>query len=413
MKMTKVFIILIMLSVSCILVAGYKSGYELLDVHGAGAQRSDPKSGDPADFPIGRGPQGDVLRIYNMALLVRGSSSKSLSYTIVDTGQEKCFNNDREISCQSKDGDFYGQDGNFRGIQPSYRDNGDGTVTDSNTGLMWQKDHGAKMTFGEAVSGAASCRTGGYTDWRLPTIKELYSLINFNGIDPDPRSTDIESVTPYLDAVFPFEYGTATGERIIDAQYISSTKYVNTTMNGNATAFGVNFADGRIKGYPVNEIHGRIKKYYVKYVRGNALYGKNSFRDNGDGTISDKATGLMWMKYDSGFFKAGENGDGKMNWKQALLFAKKTSFAGYSDWRLPDAKELQSIVDYTRSPDTTGSPAISSIFTLTKIKNEEGNDDYGYYWTGTTHISSGDRGDSFVIYLAFGRAVGFMMPRDH
>jgi hypothetical protein len=44
----------------------------LLDVHGAGAQRSSPKSGDESRLPIGRGPQGDVLRIYNYARCVRG-----------------------------------------------------------------------------------------------------------------------------------------------------------------------------------------------------------------------------------------------------------------------------------------------------------------------------------------------------
>ena len=42
-----------------------------LDVHGAGAQRSDPKVGNPADFPKGRGPQGDAIRIYNYVRLVR------------------------------------------------------------------------------------------------------------------------------------------------------------------------------------------------------------------------------------------------------------------------------------------------------------------------------------------------------
>jgi len=40
-------------------------------VHGAGAQRSDPKMGDPADFPSGHGPQGDAIRIYNFVRLVR------------------------------------------------------------------------------------------------------------------------------------------------------------------------------------------------------------------------------------------------------------------------------------------------------------------------------------------------------
>jgi len=42
-----------------------------VDVHGAGAQRSDPKSGDPADWPIGNGLQGDAIRIYNHVRLVR------------------------------------------------------------------------------------------------------------------------------------------------------------------------------------------------------------------------------------------------------------------------------------------------------------------------------------------------------
>ena len=46
--------------------------YELMDVHGAGAQRSDPKDGDSADYPYGRGPQDDVIRIDNFVRLVRG-----------------------------------------------------------------------------------------------------------------------------------------------------------------------------------------------------------------------------------------------------------------------------------------------------------------------------------------------------
>ena len=45
---------------------------DLLDVHGAGSQRSDPKAGDPSQFPRGRGPQGDVIGIYNMVRAVRG-----------------------------------------------------------------------------------------------------------------------------------------------------------------------------------------------------------------------------------------------------------------------------------------------------------------------------------------------------
>ena len=49
--------------------------YILFDVHGAGAQRSDPKSGDPADYPYGHGPQGDVIRIFNYVRAVRLQSA--------------------------------------------------------------------------------------------------------------------------------------------------------------------------------------------------------------------------------------------------------------------------------------------------------------------------------------------------
>jgi hypothetical protein len=53
--------------------------YTLMDVHGAGAQRSDPKSGDPATWPHGNGPQGDVVRIYNYVRLVRTDSSVGMN----------------------------------------------------------------------------------------------------------------------------------------------------------------------------------------------------------------------------------------------------------------------------------------------------------------------------------------------
>ena len=43
----------------------------LQDVHGAGAQRSDPKAGDPGDYPQGHEPQGDVIRVFNYVRLVR------------------------------------------------------------------------------------------------------------------------------------------------------------------------------------------------------------------------------------------------------------------------------------------------------------------------------------------------------
>ncbi|NNJ71229.1 MAG: sulfatase-like hydrolase/transferase [Kiritimatiellales bacterium] len=312
------------------------------------------------------------------------------TYPIVDTGQIQAY------------GTEAGQDAHYLANAPSYKDHGDGTVSDLVTGLMWTQDPGEKMTLAEAEKNAAKCKTGGYRDWRLPTIKELYSLIQLNGTDPDPMSTDTSTLKPFIDdAIFTFKYGDpAKGERIIDSQFATSTKYVSTTMGGNETMFGVNFADGRIKGYPIQTRRGK-GRYYVLYVRGNSEYGKNSFKDNDDGTITDEASGLTWMKADSG--------EG-MDWPTALDYAEGMEFAGYSDWRLPNAKELQSIIDYTRSPDTTGSAAIDPIFDATEIINEGGEKDFAHYWTGSTHV--GVRKSDTAVYFAFGRSLGWMSDRQ-
>jgi hypothetical protein len=314
---------------------------------------------------------------------------------IVDTGQDGCYDNSRKIPCPKSGEQFYGQDSQYMGNQPVYRNNGDGTIADINTGLQWVQARGLKITWNDAMEGAAACRTGGFNDWRMPTIKELYSLINFNG---GFHITEAASV-PYIDTrYFELKYGNeSAGERLIDCQDWSATTYVSTTMGGSPTVFGVNFADGRIKGYPKSRPgeSNTLHKMYVRYVRGNPVYGNNDFMDNGNGTVTDRATGLMWMKSDSGI---------PMNWQQALDYAENLKYAGYDDWRLPNAKELQSIVDYSRSPLTTRSAAIDPVFQATSIES--------YYWTSTTHLDGpANMQGSAAVYIAFGRAMGYMpMP---
>ncbi|MDF7806728.1 DUF1566 domain-containing protein [Pontiellaceae bacterium B12219] len=329
-----------------------------------------------------------MLTILSAAL---STGALAISYPLVDTGQTEAYGQEKA------------QDAHYIANAPNYTVNGNGTVTDQVTGLMWTQDPGAKMTFTQAVEGAAKCKTGGYTDWRLPTIKELYSLIQLNGTDPDPMSTDTSGLKPFIDdSVFKFTYGKQEdGDRIIDSQFATSTKYVSTTMRGAETMFGVNFADGRIKGYGLEDPRGRGEKtFYVLYVRGNPDYGKNKFKDNGDGTVTDEATGLTWMQADSG--------EG-MDWPTALEYAEGFEFAGHSDWRLPNAKELQSIIDYTRSPDTTDSAAIAPIFQCSEIINEGGKKDFAHYWTSSTHI--GANSTDTAVYFAFGRSLGFMQDR--
>ncbi len=324
------------------------------------------------------------------------STTISLNYSIVDTGVTTFYDNDSDIASPSLGDNFYGQDAQFQINTPSYTNNGDGTITDNVTGLMWEIDMGNKTSFAEAFSKASESTLGGYNDWRVPTIKELYSLIQFTGSVQGGSAINFFIDTNYFDQPLG---NTNIGEREIDAQTWSSTEYVGRTMNSDETVFGVNFIDGRIKGYPKYVPgSGTAKTMYFRMVRGNTNYGQNNFVDNGDGTISDLATGLMWQKSD--------NGNG-LNWEEALSYAQSQETANHSDWRLPNAKELQSIVDYSRSLQTTNSAAINPIFNCTAITDPENNLNYGFYWTGTTHLD-GINPESHAVYISFGEAQGYM-----
>lgn len=65
------------------------------------------------------------------------------------------------------------------------------------------------------------------------------------------------------------------------------------------------------------------------------------YLDNGDGTVSDTQTGLMWQKTAA---------SDKMNWNDALRYCQGLSLAGHSDWRLPDIDTLMSLVDVFYRP---------------------------------------------------------------
>ncbi len=313
----------------------------------------------------------------------------NFAYVVVDTGQSDCYSDigRSPVPCQQEGEAFYGQDAKYIGPQPSYRDNGDDTVTDLQTNLMWQQTQPEeRYEWSDARTYADELNLAGYSDWRLPSIKELYSLAMFYGNCYSSPSV------PYLDTTY-FSYTypedvAGADLRPVDGQYWSSTEYVGTTMGRDASTFGFNFADGRIKAYP-NGGSGANMPAFVRCVRDGAAYGQNDFVDNGDSTITDQATELMWMKVDSGVPMACED---------ALAYAENLEFAGYSDWRLPNPKELQSIVDYTQAPDATNpalvGAAIDPIFDLTDIES--------WFWTGTTLNDNGGG-----IYICFGQASAY------
>lgn len=344
-----------------------------------------------------------------------------LTFPIVDTGQDIYFNLSDEISAPKKGEDFYGQDANYQGIQPSYTISDDElTVYDNVTGLTWTKspdwnsdgkiDYDDKFTFSDAQEYPENTlnpdKYAGYNDWRLPSMKELYSIMNFLGNDASGVNS-ADGLLPFVDTdYFDFNYGDEdAGERIIDSQFWSDNEYVGKVFGTQSAAFGLNLADGRIKGYPIS---GEVAKLnYVYFVRGNTDYGVNKFTDNEDQTITDSATGLMWMKDDKG--NGTDTGPRSgITWQDALEWAEAKNaenYLGYDDWRLPNAKELHSILDYSRAPGATSSAAIDPIFNTTKITNEAGEDDYPWFWTSTTHIRYDDLGIN-AVYICFGRATG-------
>lgn len=334
-----------------------------------------------------------------LSILFSLSANAQLSYPIVDTGTKNYYNNSDIIEAPKNGEAFYGQDAHYQGKAPSYINNNDGTISDNITGLMWQQNMGNKITFAQAKEKADTLSLGGHNDWRIPTIKELYSLIQFTG-----QVKGATAISLFIDEdYFNQPLGNADlGEREIDAQTWSATHYRSTTMRGDSTIFGVNFVDGRIKGYPKyypNSNNTNPRSMYFRLVRGNVDYGKNNFVDNGDGTVTDLATGLMWQQADDGTAR---------DWQEALAYAENLTLGTHSDWRLPNAKELQSIVDYTRCPDITNSPAIDPIFSCTEIIDPSGTSgQYPYYWTSTTHLD-GVNPYASAAYFAFGEAQGVM-----
>lgn len=332
------------------------------------------------------------------ALVGQIAAAQNLTYPVVDTMQERCFDLlGSTIDCPAEGEALYGQDAQYARLAASYTDKGDGTVLDNNTRLLWQQTpQDERLQYHDALAYCDALELGGRSDWRVPSIKELYSLADNRGELLKPE----EGVpTPYIDTrVFDFEY--PKGPMAFAGQYWSSTLYIKgPVQNGrNQAAFGFNFADGHIKAYGtgldfytggaatggLTTPDGRTPGNYVRCVSGDeGVYGVNAFIDNGDGTVTDKATGLTWQQSDDGT---------RREWAEALAYCEALELGGHDDWALPDSKALQSIVDYRR----TGYPAIDEAYFAISEDSETLD-----FWTGTTF------GDwkNYANVIAFGKAL--------
>ena len=318
-------------------------------------------------FQLNGSTDGMMLDALEALPAVAGSAD--LTYPIVDTNLGLCYDNCGQIDCPAEGNAFYGQDAQYTGTVPSYTDNEDGTVTDNVTGLVWTQDLSSySMPWSDASIYCESLTTGGFSDWRLPTVKELWSIRDFS------------QGMPWVDT----DYFYLVGDGSDNAQhhswtstlYLVESEYQNDQVQGDP-AFIVNDWSGHIKAMSGNR--------FVRAVRGTTSYGINDFVDNDDGTVTDNATGLMWSQDDNG---------AAINWEAALAYAEAATTAGYDDWRLPNIKELQSIADYSGV-----FPAMdTSVFNLTELTNVMGQTDYPFYWSST----SNPLGGMYAWFLAFG-----------
>lgn len=234
------------------------------------------------------------------------SSAQSIKKTMLrlpDTGVTSSYTN------------TFGEDNDYYIFMPFFLNNGNGTLLDTVTGLMWQQSDGGEMTFEDAILYCNNLNLGGYTDWRLPNAHEAFSILNH------------QLNNPALDAaVFP---------KTLAEYWWTSDRQVN-----DSNKVWVTNAGGGIGNHLKTETisAGGFKRFHVRAVRDLTKPSviPNHFIDNSNGTILDNLTNLIWQKIPY---------TDTLTWEQALVYADTLSLTGSSDWRLPNIKELQSIND--------------------------------------------------------------------
>lgn len=275
-----------------------------------------------------------IKNIFKCLFIVCFGTSSLISQTYLktidklpDTGQDKDFTS------------IFGEDSDYSINPLSYTKNNDGTVTDNVTGLMWQQLDGGEMTIENARIYADTLTFAGFSDWRLPTPFEAYTIMNQNYNNP-----------------------------AIDRDHFSSNNaqywWTSTAQHNDANKIWVINAGGGIGNHLKSETisAGGDKKYHVRVLRDRNLPVVLTKRYSSFGnSIIDHFTGLMWYK--SPFAS-------KVTWESALQNAEDFSKEGYSDWRLPNIKEIQSLTDYSRS-----NPSCDLIFTELDVDK---------YWSSTS-----------------------------
>ena len=242
-----------------------------------------------------------------------------------------------------------------------YVNNGNETVTDTNTGLMWQKaDDETQRDWADAGQYCENLELGGYDDWRLPRVDELETIVDHSRTNP--------AIDPIFDACYLYYWSGSTAANVpSDAWYVG---------------FSIGYVGPNYK--PDND-------NYVRCVRGEPSWPFDpsihlQTPSGKPGTVIDTYWGYIWQKGDSG-------GTG-MDWVQAKAYCDSLELDGDSDWRLPEIEALQTIVDYTRA-----APAWSTIFDPRRS---------AYYWSSSVY--AGDADDAWHVYFGNGLVAATAKP---
>jgi len=221
------------------------------------------------------------------------------------------------------------------------RDDQNGIVKDHTTNLMWQDNiegGGVSLTQPEAVKYCDNLVLGGYDDWRLPSIEEMENLTVFQY-----ASNWNYVISPVFKNIDSWKFWT-------------TSKYIYDSNSTWVICYGQGFA----------HTYTDDNNYHTRCVRGPKQYLTKPVlkRDDLKEVVTEEATNLMWQ--DNNSVKSIT-----AVWKDAVDYCENLNFAGFSDWRLPNAKELFFIADRTK-----GYPAIYSTF-----KNVTN----AFYWSSTTY----------------------------
>ncbi|MFA4829001.1 MAG: DUF1566 domain-containing protein [Thermodesulfovibrionales bacterium] len=288
-----------------------------------------------------KGKQAGKIVFAFACLVLLFTSIPAESFFLPDTGQTTCYSSKGRgniIPCPQS-GNPLAQDGTYTINPPSFTANDNGSAFDNNTWLMWQQeDDGITRTWAESKSYCDDLTLGGYTDWRLPEKKELESIVNY------------EQYSPAIDlSVFPNTKAD---------NYWSSTTYVADTDK----IWIVSFGNGAINNT------ANTASAYTRCVRGGPLeYDDLLMSTSG---VTDESTELMW----TGNINS-ERGNPTMKWEYALAACESLVYGQYSDWRLPNVRELESLTD-----DIRNNPSLDKIF-FSDVSSS-------YYWTSTTNAAS-------------------------